>query len=145
MVEVDLPERVVTAFEAWWDAYRQSQVQTVDGLVETASGGQRFRAPSLLLDPVTAEVMAHLPIQRYVASGAGERAHITMFGSVSANQGQAVDLRTYASIGGLVETQDCQISLRFPDEEYQFSLESDGRVVRRSHARPWSRDPGRFP
>jgi len=128
--EVDLPDRVVAGFEEWWDEYSRREPRGTDDLGEAARpGGQRFRTPIILLDPVAVEVMASLPVQRYSASLGGSVASMEVLG-VRSEMRQACDLHLYEGAAGLVETQDREIRLLFPDRRYEFNLKSKGRLIR---------------
>ena len=129
--DVGLPERVVTTFEHWWmqhidELKEQAQLDEV----ETATG-QRFRMPTISLDPSMAEIVVHFHAQRYLASIAGTSACLQVVGFISDSQRQTVNLRVYRSTEGLVETEERDFPLPFPADRYGFSLKSDSNVIHR--------------
>jgi len=129
--DVDLSERVVTAFEHWW-------TQHIDELKEQAqlderetATGQRFRAPTISLDPGLAEIIVHFHTQRYLVSIAGTSACLEVVGSTSHSQRRTVNLRVYRGTEDLVETEEREFPLPFPADRYEFSLKSDSNVIHR--------------
>jgi len=128
--EVGLPERVVTAFEHWWTQYideLREQAQLDER--ETATG-QRFRTPIISLDPAMAEIIMHFHAQHYLASAGGTSAYLEVAGSISDSRCQTFPLRVYGKTKDLVETEEREFPLRFPADQYEFGLKSDGNVIR---------------
>lgn len=125
--DVGLPERVVKAFKHWYIQYEPPSPpeDEID-----ATTGQRFRAPTISLDPGMAEVMVHFHAQRYLASIAGTSACLEVVGFDSDSQRQTFPLRVYKGAEGLLETQEPEpLPLPFPADRYEFSLKSDGIVI----------------
>ena len=119
-----LPERVVDAFARWWSRHAQ-EIAEPEEEVDTVTG-QRFRAPSVFLDPGMAEIMVHFHAQRYLASIGGTSPRLEVAGSLSDARLQTFPLRAYAGREGLLETQELEFPLPFPANQYEFDLKSDG-------------------
>jgi len=125
--DVGLPERVVKAFKHWYIQYEPPSPpeDEIDAIT-----GQRFRAPTISLDPGIAEVMVRFHAQRYLASIAGTSACLEVVGFDSDSQRQTFPLRVYKGAEGLLETQEPEpLPLPFPADRYEFSLKSDGIVI----------------
>lgn len=130
--DVSLPERVVKIFERWWTEYIQYEPKGADQPDEKDTAtGQRFRAPTISLNPGMAEIVVYFHAQRYLASIAGTSACLEVVGSISDSQRQTVNLRVYRSTEDLVETEERDFPLPFPADRYEFSLKSDSNVIHR--------------
>ena len=129
--DVNLPERVVTAFERWWTQHiDELREQTRPDWEETATG-QRFRTPTICLDPAMAEITVHLHAQRYLASVGGTSALLEVMGSASDSPCQTFPLRVYGITEDLLETQELDFPPPCPAYRYEFSLKSDSSVIQR--------------
>ncbi|MFQ5905992.1 MAG: hypothetical protein ACE5JA_05410 [bacterium] len=130
--DVDLPERVVTAFERWWAQHIDELKERVQPDERETATGQRFRTPTIYLDPAMAEIIVHFHAQRYLASVGGTSACLEVVGSTPDSQHQTFSLRVYKGADGLLETQELEpLPLLFPTDRYLFSLKSDGSVIKR--------------
>lgn len=130
--DVDLPEREVTAFERWWVQHiDELKEQVQPGERETATG-QRFRMPTISLDPAMGEITVQFRTQRYLASVGGTSACLEVAGFAPDSQHQTFPLRVYKGADGLLETQELEpLPLLFPTDRYLFSLKSDSSVINR--------------
>jgi len=133
--DVGLPERVVMAFGLWWTQHidelkLREQVQPDEREIAT---GQRFRMPIISLDPAMAEITVQFRAQRYLASIGGTSACLEVAGSTQDLQHQIFPLRIYRGAEGLLETQEPAepFPLLFPAGWYEFSLKSNGSVIKR--------------
>jgi len=129
--DVSLPKRVVMAFECWWAQHIDELREQIRPDWEETATGQRFRTPTISLDPAMAEITVHVHAQRYLASVGGTSALLEVMGSTSDSLCQTFPLRVYGIRGCLLETQDLDFPLPCPDYRYEFSLKSDSSVIQR--------------
>ena len=131
--DVDLPERVVTAFERWWAQHIDELKERVQPDERETATGQRFRTPTISLDPAMAEIIVHFHAQRYLASVGGTSACLEVVGSAPDSQRQIFPLHIYRGAEGLLETHEPEppLPLPFPAYRYEFSLKSDSSVIHR--------------
>jgi len=130
--DVDLPERVVTAFERWWTQHIDELKEQVQLAERETATGQRFRMPTISLDPAMAEITVQSRAQRYLASVGGTSACLEVVGSTPDSQHQTFSLHVYKGADGLLETQELEpLPLLFPTDRYLFSLKSDDSVIKR--------------
>jgi hypothetical protein len=129
--DVGLPKRVVMAFECWWAQHIDELREQIRPDWEETATGQRFRTPTISLDPAMAEITVHVHAQRYLASVGGTSALLEVMGSTSDSLCQTFPLRVYGIRECLLETQDLDFPLSYPDYRYEFSLKSDGSVIQR--------------
>jgi hypothetical protein len=128
---VDLPKRVVTAFERWWAQHLDELKEQVQSDERETGTGQSFRMPTISLDPAMPEILVYFHAQRYLASVGGMSACLELVGSISDSQHRSYPLRVYRSMEDLVETQELEFPLPFPADRYEFSLKSDSSVIHR--------------
>jgi hypothetical protein len=127
--DVGLPERVVTAFEHWWPQY-VAELERHRQLGEREAGlGQRFRVPTIFLDPAMAEILVCFHAQRYVASVDKTNTYLEVAGSTPGSQRRSYPLRVYRKTGNLLETQEFEFPLPFPAERYHFGLRGGSDMI----------------
>lgn len=138
--EIGLPERVVTAFEHRWPQYVAEVGRRAQLDERQTTTGQRFRAPSISIDPAMAEITVYFYAQRYLASIGGTDAHLEVVESPPGSRCQTFPLRVYRRTEDLLETQELEFPLAFPADRYEFSLRSDSGVINRWEVPPMRSD-----
>jgi len=124
-----VPERVMRALDCWWSQHVH-MISRPEEEVDAATG-QRFRVPTILLDPGMAEIMVRFPAQRYLASAGGTSPRLRVVAALSDAVERTVALRAYDAGEGLLNTQDLQFPLPIPANQYEFILESDDLEIHR--------------
>lgn len=130
--DVGLPERVLDRFTQWWQGHVQAASEEQE-LVQEQSlmPFGRFRAPVVTLDLAATEVTVRCSLQQLSADIATQDVAFVIGGDVSNAQRQIFPLRIYRSTNDLVETEQLEVALLAPADQYEFTLLSGDRLLRR--------------
>lgn len=128
-ISVDLPERVLNAFDAWYQQPRQEPMPRSGGEPREQSDPDTTD-PLIYYDPIAQEIMVRAPTYSDRHWDANNRAELELTGTETRRQQQIIPLRIYRRPDGLVETETREFPLPFPAERYDLRLKSRGLVVR---------------
>ncbi len=131
--EFGIPERIIQRFEQWWQSEEKQLIKKPTG--------PRFPRPIIMLSPEFGEVYLHVPPQRLEATDKETLIEIEIRAGAS-NQARREKLCIRRE-NSFIETEEIQISLSCPSEEYQAQLLSNGSILRSwtlkgvSEKHPW--------
>jgi len=126
-----LPDRIIQHFQRWWDDYRL-RVKLYSALEEETNQttGVRFRAPQISFNAVTSELIAMVPVQRFVRPEQGLTVRLNVLIADLSTSIYSGQLNLYNRSKGLVETHSCgDIVLSIPSKKYVFHLISMENLI----------------
>jgi hypothetical protein len=125
-ITVDLPERVLNAFDDWYQQSRQEPIHRFSGEAAEQPGPYTM-SPLVYYDPIAQEIMVRAPTYSDRHWDANSRAELELTGTE--DQKQIIPLRIYRRPDGLAETEAREFPLPFPAERYALRLKSRGQIV----------------
>ena len=130
-VAVDLPERVVAAFDEWHRLRDQGRALG-DTAGDSGHSGFPVLGPLIYYDALAQEIMVRVPAQFGFRPDA-RRFELELVGIGARREQQVIPLRLYRRPDGTTETESREFPLPFPAEQYTLRLKSRDQV-----AREWS-------